>query len=409
MTGSNGAAARKRWSGIALLIASLGFILRVTLVPASGPDTGAFQWCLLCGSFGLSDAIANIALFVPLGIALRCSGVSGRRTIALALLLSTAIEIAQLWIPGRESTLGDIVTNTTGAALGVGLWAWYPVRRRFRLSGIVAAAAALAVIAGTGLLLRPSFPPTVYYGQWTADLGMYDWYRGKVLSADIGGSPLPSWRLQDSRMVRQRLMAGEPLRVRAVAGPRTDRLGPLFSIFDEQRREILLVGVDRDDLVFTVSTSAVDLRLRQPELRWSHALVAVAPGDTLVISAWRTRKGYCLQLNGRSRCGLAYATDQLWRLIASLPHRFAGDETVVGYVFMALLGLPAGLLAPRRAAGGLAAAALLLGAVLLPPSVGLATIPSLDIAALALGIAAGALVPAGAPPLGGALTDGLPH
>ena len=184
-------AARKRWLCATLLIASLGVVLGATLVPGSGPDTGTFQWCVLCGDFGLADAIANVVLFVPLGIALGCSAVSARKTVALALLLSTAIEIAQLWIPGRESTLADIIWNTTGAAVGVGFVCWYPARRRFRLGGLVAATAVLAVIAGAGLLLRPAFPPTIYYGQWTAQLGQFEWYRGKVLEAEIGGMQLP--------------------------------------------------------------------------------------------------------------------------------------------------------------------------------------------------------------------------
>ena len=381
-----------RWLSVSLLIGSLAGILGATLVPASGPDTGTFNWCLLCGSFGLADAIANVVLFVPLGIGLRCSGTSGRRTVALALLLSTAIEIAQLWIPGRESTLGDIVWNTTGAALGMGLAAWYPARRRFRVGGFVAAAAALLVIAGTGVLLRPSFPPTEYYGQWTADLGMYEWYRGHVLAADLGGLPLPSWRLEDSKTVRERLVAGESLRIRALAGPRTGRLAPLFSIFDGQQREILLVGADRDDLVLHVRSRAVEWRLHQLDLRWRGALAGVVPGDTLSVELRGARSGYCFRLNGREHCGLAYTAGEGWGLV-QFPHLTPAFQTFLDCVLMALLGWWVGLLSPRRASGYLAAALVVAGSVIVPSLVGLAGTPLLQVAALVTGIALGGLVP----------------
>jgi hypothetical protein len=386
-------AAPRRWLCAALLIASLVFVLGVTLVPSSGPDTGTFHWCVLCGDFGLSDAIANVVLFFPLAIGLRCSGVSGPKTVALALLLSTTIEVAQLWVPGRESALGDIVSNTLGAALAVGSVRWLQVRRRSGLGAFAGAAAAIAVIAGTGLVLRPSFPPTVYWGQWTADLGMFEWYRGQVLSADIGGSALPSWRLRDSRTVRQRLMAGEPLRFRALAGQRTERLAPLFSIADAQQRGILLIGADRDDLVLRVSTSATDLRLHQPDLRWRGALAGVAPGDTLDVELRGVRPGYCFRLNGRERCGLAYTAGRAWALVGSVPHLSRAGQAGLDGLFMLILGLPVGLMVRRSRSGYAAVAIVVAGALALPPLLALAPTPLSEIAALALGIAAAALVP----------------
>jgi hypothetical protein len=394
---------------VSLAAVSLALIFRATLVPTSDADTGTFQWCLLCGDFGLSDFLANMVLFLPVAVALRFSGLSSWRTIGGLFLLSVAIELVQLRIPGRASTFGDIVSNTLGAAAGIGLAQWWPLRRRSLRGVIVLSGSVLTALAGAAIALRPSFPPSVYFGQWTAALGQYDTYGGRLLSAEIGGLPLRSWQLEDSRTVRLRLIAGDLVLVRAVAGPPPRRLAPLFSMADDAGRGILLLGADHDDLVWNVRTGAADLRLRQPELRWPQALAAVAPGDTIVVGAWRAGKTYCLQLGGRSRCGLAYATDQLWSLVASLPGRFAGWEGVVGWAFLFLLGLPAGLCAPRRLAGGIALAALMLGAVFVPPPVGLAPLLPLDIAALALGVVAGALVPDSAAPRARASGDGLPH
>lgn len=379
----------KRTMWIWLALGILALIMRVTLVPTSDPDTGSFHWCVLCGSLGLSDFIANVILFIPAAVALRFSGLTPWRIVGGLFALSVAIEVAQLWIPGRESALSDVLSNTLGAAVGVGLAAWWRSRRRSLIGVGASVGAALTVIAAGGLALRPHFPPTRYFGQWTAQLGQFDTYRGRVLSASIGATALPSWELPDSRTARAQLDRSDSLVVRAVAGPRPLHLAPLFSIADDREREILLLGVDGADLVFMVSTRAADLRLRQPMLRWPRALAAVSAGDTLSLSAWRTSTGWCLRLNQLARCGMAYRADRLWSLVGPLPGRLLGVEPVIGCLFMALLAFPVGLLAPRRASGWLAIAAMLCGAALLPQLVGLAPLTYLDAAALLASVGAG--------------------
>lgn len=375
---------------VAFAAAMLALILVATLVPSSDPDSGMLRGCVVCGEEGLADAIANVLLFLPLGIGIYCSGASGRKTIVLGMLLSATLEFVQLrLVPGRDATLGDVVWNTVGTALGVALAWWLPVRRRSGLRACVAAGAVLAVIAGIGLVVRPAFPQTVYYGQWTPDLGVYEWYRGRVLSADIGGLPLRSDRLDDSRAVRERLMQGVALRILAVAGPRTERLAPLFSIASD----ILLVGPDRDDLVLRVRTRAIGWRLRQPDLRWRGAMAGVAPGDTFAVQVLHTQRGYCLRVGDRERCGLAYTAGQAWQLVQFIPRMPLAAQAILDCVVMAILGLPIGLVFRRGAAAYAAAAVAVVGALALPTLVGLAPTPPVELAALATGIAGAALMP----------------
>jgi len=375
---------------------SLGVILALTLVPVGGPGPSGFQWRLFSGEFGLSDFICNVVLFVPLAALLRCSGVPAWKTVALGFVLSATIEFAQLRVvPGRDSALSDIISNTTGSALGAALVSWFPLRRRSALRGVAAAILSLAVIAGTGLLQHPSFPETPYYGQWTANLGMYEWYRGKVLSAEMGGMPLPSWRLADTRAVRELLRTGTALNVRAVAGPRTERLAPLFSIFDSERREILLVGPDGDDLVLHVSTRAVDVLLRPAELRWRGVLAGVAPGDTLAVSVRREPAGYCLVANGRERCRLAFTAGQAWSLLQSYPGLAPAAQTLLACLTMFLLGIPVGLVTARRVWGWAGLVVAVAGAAVVPPLVGLAPTPLLQLAALGLGVVVAGRAPSG--------------
>lgn len=83
-------------------------------------------------SFGLphrpvflaTEFLANVAMFLPLGVLLPLAAGSQKRTtllltIAAGFALSLTIELAQLLIPGRVSDTRDLVSNTLGAALGV--------------------------------------------------------------------------------------------------------------------------------------------------------------------------------------------------------------------------------------------------------------------------------------------------
>lgn len=384
---------QRRWPWIALAVAAGAFILSVTLLPSNNLDTGTFHTCVLCGELGLSDFIGNIVLFMPLAAALYLAGVPGRKTIALLFALSGSIELAQLWIPGRESAFGDLVSNTLGAAAGVGFAHWVPRRARSARAGFAAAAGAIVVMAAICAAFAPSFPRSLYYGQWTPDLGQYETYQGRVLSAEIAGMAMPSWRLKDSKAVRRALLAGEGVRVSAVAGPPPAAPSPVFNIYDQHRNEILFLGADGRDLVTHVRLLATDLLLRQPDLRWRGALDGVKAGDTLRLGWRRGSPGYCLALNGRERCGLAYTVGEAWGLIQFPPGLSRADHVALGLLFMAGLGLAAGLFPKRDAAGVTAIGLVLVAAVALPALTGLAPTPLAQLAALAAGLFGGARLP----------------
>src|ERR1051325_2403630 len=110
----------RRALGVALATAGAIAIAALTLMPAAPFDAMPFDhWCLLCGSEGTADFVANILLFVPLGLGLGFAGVSWRRATVIAAAASTSIELAQYFIiTGRFATLGDVVSNTIGGSLG---------------------------------------------------------------------------------------------------------------------------------------------------------------------------------------------------------------------------------------------------------------------------------------------------
>lgn len=92
------------------------------------------------------DVIINIAGFVPLGFffyayfSLSAPGFESRialRTIFLGGAISILIEVLQFYLPTRDSSLTDIITNTLGTALGVMLHRWGVVQTIFARIGIV--------------------------------------------------------------------------------------------------------------------------------------------------------------------------------------------------------------------------------------------------------------------------------
>lgn len=371
-------------------------ILAVTVVPRGSLPPQAWTLCLICGDRGLADALLNLVLFLPLGVALGALPGARYRAVLIAALFSGSIEVAQIFVPGRDPSPGDVLFNTIGAGIGAELARsarWW-LRPGPALAGrltLGAAGMAGLVLVATGDLLRPDLPRTTYWGQWTPALGHLEWYRGRVIQASLGPLSLPSWRLEQSDRVRELIEQGARLTVRAVAGPRTDRVASLVSIADDRQREILLVGPDRDDLVLRFRTRASRFRLDGPDVRFLNATRGLTPGDTLNVAAWRNGWQYCLGLNQAERCGLGYTVAKGWSLLL-YPEGFpAWLKSALDYFWVAGLVLPVGFWARFRSPAVLAGP-LVVGLVLAVPLwAGLRPTPPGVALAAAVGIGVGAL------------------
>ena len=84
-------------------------------------------------TFDTVEWLSNVLMFVPIGVFFAGAVLPARRfwVVPVAVVVSGAVETAQLFIPGRVSSLTDLVANTLGAVLGVVLlvrcserWAW---------------------------------------------------------------------------------------------------------------------------------------------------------------------------------------------------------------------------------------------------------------------------------------------
>jgi VanZ family protein len=141
-------------------------ILVITLTPAGSGPPLRFSFELGDGRHWLADAILNLCLFVPLGLALAWNSRSPARAVLCGLLLSTTVELAQMWIPGRDPSLTDIISNTAGTTVGalIGLrpsaWLAPDARSSAALTALGVAAATL-VMTLTTLLLAPAGPLSI--------------------------------------------------------------------------------------------------------------------------------------------------------------------------------------------------------------------------------------------------------
>jgi VanZ like protein len=383
-----------RW----FVIASAAVILAVTLLPVAGEEPERWLACVVCGERGIADVLVNVLLFLPFGAALAAAGVRPQRCVLGGALLSAGVEFAQLSIPGRDPSLGDVVSNTVGSGLGAVLvatapyWLLPPRAQAARLSWAAALAAA-ALGYATGWLLTPTLPQAHYFSLWTPNLGHLEWYRGHVRDAMIGEVRIPAGPIANSAAVRELLLSpqGFSLHVRAIAGPRTAELGALVAVYDEHGREILLLGPERDDLVFRLRTRATALRLDQPDLRLPDVLRAVAPGDPLDVTVLGRRGRYSMTVGSSGGAGLGFTVGSGWAVLMYPEALPAWLKALLSLAWVGAMWVPAGFWARTRQDGWVTAGALTAGLLAVPAITPLCATPILQWGAAGLGALAGVI------------------
>jgi VanZ like family len=375
--------------GLGLTVAALLFIGWLTLRPSPDDAEAAARspfTCLVgCGDQGLRDAILNVMLFLPLGLALGWWLPARRlRSWLLTVALSCAIEFCQYhWLLGRDASLRDILTNSAGGALGIWLASgWrgllFPDPRRSARLAALAAALWLGVVGATAIAVQPSLPISVYFGQWQPDLGQFDTWTGVLLDATVGSMPLPHGRLGDSRPLRAELLRDTALvTARIVSGPPTERVADIASVYDDRQREIFMLGEAGGRLVFRIRTGLGVAGLRDPAIILSDSPVR-EPGETLQVQGGVVSRAWVLRA-GTARRRLAMSPGIGWSGLLPFEHPLGGLTGLANAVWLGGLLFPAGfwLGAGRR---GRLALFLLLGIVaiglgVLAPAAGLAVAP----------------------------------
>lgn len=325
-----------------------------TLLPtptAGRPGAEPFALCLICGDRGGADVVLNLALFVPLGLlAKRRFGTLG--AVAIGAALSTGIEVAQLFLPGRFSTLADLISNTTGALVGVALYrSLHALARGARPHGAVGtmmAAFAAGVVMLGGWLVAPAPTDEAYWGQWTPDFGPGTRYTGTVLAAAFNGRPFPSARLPPSTAGRDELLRDWTLTGTVQKGPPTGIATSVLSIFDGRQEEILYLGAHKEHLLLRERLRAQDWRLDRPELVSWDALAPVAEGRAMRLSTRRVGDDRCLGVDGHEVCDLGFTPGRLWSLLLYPSGAPPWLQRLADGAWMFVLFLPIGLFASSR-------------------------------------------------------------
>jgi len=384
------ATVRSHW----FLILWLGVILGATLVPFEGVEETPPFLCVLCADGTVADGALNAALFLPLGAALSIVGWRPLSALALGAGFSLSLETAQFVIPGRDPSLSDVLFDTLGTALGIALarstslW-WRPKPRVAEILSIAGALVMGSVLALTGLLLGPSFPEDTYYGGLAPRFGHLEWYGGRVLEVTLDGLEIPSGVIASSAEVRQRLVSEATIHVRARAGPRPPGLAPLFTIHDGNQREILLLGVDGDDVVYRYRTRATAWGLIGPEIRARGALRRIAWRDPLFIRVHRDGSRFRVSVNMTEHCGLGYTSGIGWTFLLGGQSLPLWLQPALNVGWLAVLLFLAGRWVRFSWASASAIVLLLASLLMLPPFVGLLPTPGTELVGALCGFLAG--------------------
>lgn len=381
--------------GLVITIVSLIAIAAATLTPESSQAVES-HFCLICGSVGTVDAILNVILFLPLGVGLALAGARGKNVVLWAFALSALIETAQLFfISGRDASVGDVLTNTLGGALGFAiggyhaLWLRPPGRvARTLCLGWASLWLIIQMISSYGFTI--SLPHSQYYGQIARELGNFAVFPGTVLSASIGGVPIPNTALDDSREVERLLMANATVAASVVPAKPPPKLAPIARVAEARQREILLLAQDGDRFIFGIRTGAAVLRVRRPFIALANAFPIAFPGDSSAHDALTLTARYGASGAGIGAHARSTSSDVVIPIYASLgwtlwlPFQWLIEgtlsERVISSIWMACLVIPLGYWAfqlrksssPEQARSKLTIA-LLVGAPLL--IAGLAVIP----------------------------------
>jgi glycopeptide antibiotics resistance protein len=328
---------RKQLFGHALWILSVVVVVAVTITPlaespvAQGSNTTE-RLCLVCGELGVVDAVWNVILFVPFGLGLAIAGVRASRALLAMFAATLMIEFLQVTtVAGRDASLGDIIWNSLGGAMG---WALgtrmasflYPApRRSFALT-----TCSLVVWMGACLTAPWAFQrdpsESEYVGQLGRALGGFLPYPGHVIAASVGDLTIPDDLIRHSVDIRRALLDkdGTSIEARVVPAKPPNWNASIVRIVDHRHEEILELSAFDTDLFFAFRTHASRLQLRPLYFRLPGAFPENGRdprGDTVTIAARYATDRVELRATGRAatvQSRIPLTSSAGWRLIAPM-------------------------------------------------------------------------------------------
>lgn len=367
-------------AGSALAIAAASLIALATLYPTGTPQPLRSPLCILCGDLGTVDFVLNLLLFLPLGAGLRIAGLRRGHVLALVLGATLFVELLQLKIvAGRDASLGDLLANALGGALGLLLvdHGARPLRAtgaRARVPAIAAAALFVAAHVGTGWGLQRSLPDGRYWGQWRRAQLDTARFRGDVVRVDVNGRPLVANLIpHDDPHVRAIRSDSVTLAATIRPGPPTSRVASIASIGADPTYRLIVLAQHRQNLVMRVRLRASELLLRSPSFGIPRVLAVASNGrpDTLSI-AGSYLPGRVILRAGDSRADYPLTLGLGWTFFLPMELPLGGRTALPNALWLALLVTPMAFWSARAWRGPfrlVLPAAIAIGALALLPAV----------------------------------------
>lgn len=353
---------RPRWSALVAVALLVG-----TLWPTPGAPQPLERFCIICGSLGGLDFVANVVVFVPLGMALVRDGYRGRFTWLAGLALSLAIELLQ-WklIPGRDASAGDLISNTLGTWVGWMLAVhraslWRPDRDLAR--GILAAWCLGATVIGgvAAWSLRAAAPAYVYFTQWTPVRGGYAPLTGDFRGLRLFGERLPNATPVDPSDRPAAYARGELDLEGIVTGPDLRETRPvLLARLGNPLGEQAQLVQRGDALVFRGRRNASRLGLRSPTFVLDSAWLPRGETSFRVRSVSRD-----VELAAGRTATIPVTLGRFWHTLAPFEVQYSQPEPFMAALFLLGLLLPAGFYARRASVKPMLAAPLGVAVVVL--------------------------------------------
>lgn len=389
----------------------------ISLVPWIGRDTHPFRACLVCGHEGAAAGVVlNIILYMPLGFYLARRTGSTFWAVAGGLALTLCVEFAQLQIPGRYSTLEDILANTLGAGLGgfaaFRLRSWlFPRGTGLSPQGVSWAFCAAALIALPGLLLSSSVPDDDVYVQWHPRIPGTSQYEGRGIEARIDDIGLETGRVHDTEGIRRGIADGEiVLTFEKAPSPR--RYAPVWELIVgpyDHGEDVLQIGIDGEDLLIWERYAADDLSLDRPLLRVGAAMADRNDGERVTLRLGRAADGArLLAVDDDDEVRLGYTAARGWSLLRFRRRSSEALQNGLDLIWLLGLFLPLGWWgASARHAVLLASAPLALIAIV-PGFTPLNPTPALHYLVAVAGVGLGCWLRSSAASISTSLPDGTP-
>lgn len=257
-----------------LLGFSLTAIAGFTLVPH--PDQAATAaltpwYCLVCGDEGMVDVLLNIALFVPLGLALGLKRVRPPRMLLVGILLSTAIELLQATlVAGRDPSISDVLTNTMGTLAGgvIGRAApqlWLPTVARARQLAALTALAWLGMVALSAVALTDDPANGAVRTVQAPPAPLLERFKGEIISTGVDATT-----------------GAVALTAEVRTTGLTDRLAPILDLSDGGRFPLARLGQLGQKPTFARRLRATRALFRTPTVRVYGGVIPAAPSRALL-------------------------------------------------------------------------------------------------------------------------------